>query len=401
VILVARISPADVRGRVRTLRTTVEGVTANLVELDADVTRQLLEASTGLAGKTATAWSEVSTRLTRLWQGQQALEQVLARIDVLQGGRRSLPPRVLEAIADILQGPSVELPAPPDHGRRLTADPHATESWTIDAALDLLSNDYDAVIGAVTAVGRVWGELSDGMVALAAELSDVERLVHELDLGLSNELAGIRRALDEARAVARTDPLDFDGAIVVELSGRVHQARHVVDEAMGQRAVITIDCDSLDSALARALALLEECRGGRRLGDEKVVVPVSEWAARERDGQELERLQAEIRLARRNTDAGAVKRLRAQVDAVLSDLGRLSAFAASGVVRRDELRGLLEAYRAKAQAIGVEERPETDRLYGQLREVLYSAPCDVEAADMLLADYRRAIAQAQSEEARP
>jgi hypothetical protein len=394
VIVVARISSPDVTGRVVALRSSVEGVTANLVELDADVTRQLLEASTVLAGRTATAWTDAAVRLTRLWQGQLALQHVLARIDALRAGRRSLPPRMVEAIAEILEGPSVDLPAPSDHGRRLTATAHATEHWTIGAALDSLSKDYDVVLNVVNTVGRIWGDEAERMAALAAELSEVERLVRELDLGLSNELAAVRRVLDEAKTVARTDPLAFDGAALAALSGRVRQARQVVDAAVAQRADVTRDWDALDAALAEASSLLEHCRDGLGRAGDKVVVAASEWAAFESDGRELDRLQAESGLARPSADARSVRGLRVQVDAVLQDLRRLTGFATSGLARRDELRGLLEAYRAKAQAFGVEERLEVDELYGQLRDMLYSAPCDVEAADALLADYRRAIGQA-------
>jgi hypothetical protein len=394
VILVARPSSADVETRVMTLRSTVEGVTANLVELDADVTRQLLDASAGLTGKTAAAWADASKRLTRLWEGQLALQQVLDRIDTLRAGRRSLPPRVLQAVCDVLEGPSVELPAPSGQGRRLTDTAPPTEGWTIEAALDSLSDDYDAVIGVVTAVGRVWGESTEHRATLAAELSEMGRMARELDVGLSTELAAMRRALDAAETSARTDPVGFDATVVEAMFEQVRQVRRVIDDARQQRASVARDFEAFDTAVARASVLLEECRKGLGRLEAKVVVPPSQWDVLDHTGRELEVLRAKGELARRSTDARSLGSLRTRVDVLVQGLRHVAEFTGSGLARRDELRGLLDAYLAKAQAMGVEERPEVDDAHGQLREMLYSAPCDLDAAEVLFTDYRHTIARA-------
>jgi hypothetical protein len=372
-------------------RRTVDGIAANLVELDADMTRQLLDASTGLSGKTAAVWADASERLTRLWQGQLALRQVEARIDDMRDGRRSVPPRVLEAIVGILEGPSVELPAPPDRGRRLTSAAPATEAWTVENAIESLSGDYDAVMDVVAQVGRIWGDVTDQMAGLATELSDLGRLAGQLELGLSNELAFTRRALEEAEETARTDPLAFQPSALEVLCTRVHRARQMVDGAMRERDASMRDCDALDSRLAEAAALLAECDSAFGRLKERVVVPAAEWAKLDSDRRELERLQDEGQLVRRTSNAPLIHGLAARVDALLRELRRLGGVAASGVEHRDELRGLLEAYRAKAQAFGIEERPEIEEQYAALRALLYNAPCDLSTADNLLTKYRRAI----------
>jgi hypothetical protein len=54
--------------------------------------------------------------------------------------------------------------------------------------------------------------------------------------------------------------------------------------------------------------------------------------------------------------------------------------------RRARLRGLWRTLGEKAAALGVRERPEVDGLLGRLRERLWTAPCDLDAAeDQLLA----------------
>ena len=65
--------------------------------------------------------------------------------------------------------------------------------------------------------------------------------------------------------------------------------------------------------------------------------------------------------------------------------------AATGLANRDELRGLLGAYKAKAARLGVAEDPDLVTSYGQARDLLWTAPCDLPAAAAAVAGYQRAI----------
>ncbi|MEV4679013.1 hypothetical protein AB0K34_45840, partial [Actinomadura sp. NPDC049382] len=59
--------------------------------------------------------------------------------------------------------------------------------------------------------------------------------------------------------------------------------------------------------------------------------------------------------------------------------------------RREELRGRLEAYRAKAARLGHAEDAELARIYEQARELLWTSPCDLRKATVSLSGYQRAI----------
>ena len=58
---------------------------------------------------------------------------------------------------------------------------------------------------------------------------------------------------------------------------------------------------------------------------------------------------------------------------------------------RDELRGLLGAYKAKAARLGVAEEADLVASYDQARDLLWTAPCDLTAASTAVAGYQRAI----------
>jgi hypothetical protein len=64
--------------------------------------------------------------------------------------------------------------------------------------------------------------------------------------------------------------------------------------------------------------------------------------------------------------------------------------AAALLDRRNELRGLLDAYQIKAARLGAAEDSELSRLYDQAHELLWTAPCDLAAAAAAVTRYQQA-----------
>jgi hypothetical protein len=69
----------------------------------------------------------------------------------------------------------------------------------------------------------------------------------------------------------------------------------------------------------------------------------------------------------------------------------IAGFAAEPLTRRRELRGRLDAYRAKAQSMGLAEDPGLWELYRRAEDTLYTAPCDLDEAERRLAEYQMGI----------
>jgi hypothetical protein len=59
--------------------------------------------------------------------------------------------------------------------------------------------------------------------------------------------------------------------------------------------------------------------------------------------------------------------------------------------QRTELRGLLDAYRAKAAGLGAAESIELAALYQRARDLLRAAPCDLLAAGDAVRRYQQAV----------
>jgi hypothetical protein len=100
--------------------------------------------------------------------------------------------------------------------------------------------------------------------------------------------------------------------------------------------------------------------------------------------------------------AGRWTRLQAELDRCHSDLAAAAAAtedsrrsAATALGRRDELRGLLGAYKAKAARLGAAEDADLTARYDQAYELLWTAPCDLAVAAAAVTGYQQAILAAE------
>ena len=82
---------------------------------------------------------------------------------------------------------------------------------------------------------------------------------------------------------------------------------------------------------------------------------------------------------------------RAKVDQVAAALAEAGRRFQGPLTERAELRGLLEAYRAKAGARGLAEDPSLGQAFERARVLLWRAPCDLAAARPLVTAYDQAV----------
>jgi len=94
-----------------------------------------------------------------------------------------------------------------------------------------------------------------------------------------------------------------------------------------------------------------------------------------------------------------VAAVRTQADGLREEAGTVAGEATGQLAARDELRGRLDAYRAKASAEGRAEDLVLDELYQRVRAALYEAPCDLGRARALAEDYQRAVRAGAAREA--
>ena len=134
-----------------------DAIQANLLELDSSFGKQLL-AGAELTGATRRRWDATSATLGTLWQVFEAYSAVVDQ--AAEAATRHLGPRELAAISELLAGRSVQLASGPAPlaGRDL-ADP-GHEDLTMATAVARMRGAFSAVTEVVTAAEHVWTEVA-------------------------------------------------------------------------------------------------------------------------------------------------------------------------------------------------------------------------------------------------
>jgi hypothetical protein len=387
-----RITLEGIDQRIGEFRTVLGRATGNLVELDADVTRQLLESSTSLRCVTAESWADASRRHAELWRGQFALESVLTQIAETRGTRRSLPQTTLIRLDQLLGAECVELPRPAGAGLpKLTDGPAPTMSFTIEDALRQMSEDYEVVARVVATVADVWGESTERLRRVAGEVEELEQRLSDQGVRRPSELQSIALAVAETELLARDDPLALSPTTVEQLQARATRLRALLEEILRGRAARLADLDGVEGSITAGRAAMAARREELDRVAQKILVSDERRAALGRLAREYDRLEREAGLARQPGATGSCSALAVRAAGLMEELTRLAGTVDSGIRARDELRGVLTAYQAKALALGLAEDVELGELYTAAREELYSAPCDLGRADQRVLEYQRAI----------
>ena len=384
----------EVDVRIAELRATVDRITTNLADLDGDLTRQMLDASTTLRGRTEEAWTAARGGLEHLWQGQLALRDVIERIDAARGRRTTLSRSQLQDVADLLDGTSATLVT--GTSRSLTEGPIVTVDLTVDALVADMSTTYDAITAVVDRVGEVWSGVGPALADLDAQVVRLEDAAANSGERAPNELAQARRAIRDTEDLSRCDPLGLGDDAVTVIERMVDRARASLADATAARQ--ELDAESADVRVAIDLCL-EAVARVRTVCAEVAprIAGSASWSTElDRIGREAVALASEVDGAATPGLAPIALRHRLaevgnRAEALRQEARALDRQATECLATRDELRGRLDAYRAKAAALGRAEDLELDQLYGRVRDALYEAPCDLERSAVLADDYQRAI----------
>lgn len=380
-------------------RDTIQG---NLLDLDGSFGKRLLSGAS-LTGESKRRWDDAATALARLWDTYTAYTAV---IDKAAGRLATSRDRDLAPVTALLSGRSVRLVAgPAPLGRRDLADT-GVEEVALTSAVARMRRDFAAVTEVVTAAEAVWGEVGGLLDAAAADLARAAPLAAGLsDTALTQAVESASAALSQQRSALNGDPLslwqpgpdgrgghsDTAGASqvreqaaavatkVTEVAAVRDSARQRIDAVAALAATATAACqDALDARARAAVKIAEEFLPAR---------PASPAAS----GFQREGLQALIA-------AGQWQRLSDEVDRAERDLAaeaagyRSAADAADAALgRREELRGMLQAYKAKAARLGAAEDLGLSEIYEAARDLLWTAPCDLAAAAAAVTAYQQAI----------
>jgi hypothetical protein len=386
-----------------------DAIQANLLELDSSFGKQLL-AGAELTGDTKRRWDATAATLATLWQVYSAYSAVVDQAAEVVA--RHLGPRELAAITALLTGRSVQLasgPAPLS-GRDL-ADP-GREELTLATAMARMRGAFAAVTEVVSAAEQVWTEVAGRLDAVGAELARVTPQAATLgDEALAGSLAAAQGTLTRLRDTLNSDPLalwlgghgtagspDVDTSAADQLQERVAAAVARIDELVRLRDDSHRRIAGVTAAAAAARSAREDAVAAWRQASEKIVAGAlppepADLADPSARLAGLGALLADGRWARLASELDLLDRELATATARFKEAER-AVVAAIG--KRDELRGLLGAYKAKAARLGAVEDPGLAERYDRARDLLWTAPCDLTAAEAEVAGYQQAVLGVQA-----
>ena len=239
-------------------------------------------------------------------------------------------------------------------------------------------------------VARVWGEETDRLHRLSA-LSRACRVSGGSGIRRPNDIGLVAQALESAETTAREDPLALDRDEITRLEARVQRLAGMIDEANAARRADREKLLEAERCIGAGLDALAAGRSQIDLWSERIVVPARTTEALDTLEQDLNRLRLECSQVQTLGIGSSADDLGRRGAHLLDEVARLVTAESTRLERRDELRGLLGAYRAKAGAVGLAENDEIDALWRAAQDVLYEAPCNVEEAELRVTALQRAI----------
>jgi len=375
-----------------------DSIQTNLLDLDGSFGKQMLAGAT-LTGESTLRWEVATADLATLWEIFSAYAAVLDKATELMAGARRLSDRELALVTTWLTGASVELTRQKPLGQRALTETGRSD-MTLAAAVQEMKRAFASVADVVAAAESVWNETADGFSEIVTQLAAAKEQLGGLsDDEVTAALAAAEDELDQLRDVLNSDPLALWQGGRVDTTMLERLRAHAAAATVRAASLARLRADSrqwisaAQGAVAAATAAREGADAARSVAAAKIAQdylppPLPEVPDLDVRLATLGKLEAAGRWARLSAELDAIETEAAAATERYRDAERA---AAALLDERDELRGLLDAYQAKAARLGAAEDTGLAMLYQQARDLLWAAPCDLRVAAAAVTHYQQAI----------
>ena len=374
-----------------------DSIQANLLDLDGSFGKRMLAGAT-LTGESKLRWDAAAADLATLWEIFNAYAAVVDQAAELMAGARRPSDRELAQLTAWLTGASVELNRQQPLGRRGLTETGKSD-LTLAAAVQEMKRAFASVADVVAAAESVWNETAEGLGEIGTQLAAAkEQLGDHGDDEVTGALAAAEAELGQLRGLLNSDPLALwhGGGVDTTRLERLRKQAAAVAARAADIARLRADAQQRIAVAAAAVAAVraarEDAASARERAEAKIAAaglpPPADAAGLEARLAALDKLRAAGRWARLSAELDTIEAESATATQRCQEAQR-AAEALLG--RRDELRGLLGAYQAKAARLGAAENTELSTLYSQAQDLLWTAPCDLDASAAAVTRYQRAI----------
>ncbi|MET9416599.1 hypothetical protein ABZY03_20895 [Streptomyces klenkii] len=396
-----------------------EAVESSLLALQDHAGRRLLEGAE-LTGETRSRWAAAEALIGQLWAYFDAYTAALTTARELRARRRWPTQGELSELTELLRGSGITLAA---HGAAvgLTAGPggltaRLSEQLSLQELLDRMNGWYAQALDVVVIADAVWSALPARIDLLAAELRRTRSLAHSVGVRpgehpSGDDLEQITRELTVLRAEVIGDPLAFwAGASPSSAPGggrpdttRYDRAARALEDIRREvEAVLDVRQDAeqrlmrVRDVLSRADRTLNEARQARAEVLSKIAASVVPAVSGPPTAlyEQLSAAADHRRHARWHRLSPLLEGLEERAEEELLRARESLTAVTAPLAVRAELRGRLDAYKAKTARHGLAEDSLLIERYDAARRMLWSAPCDLVAAEAAVMRYQQALAEA-------
>ncbi len=393
-----------------------EAIETSLLALQDHAGRRLLEGAE-LTGVTRERWAAAEASITLLWTYFDAYTAALRTAREIRSRRRWSSREDLAELTELLRGEAVTVaggaaPAAPTP----TGGPgRLSERYSLVALVERMNQLYASSLDMVVAADAVWSALPARIDLLAAELQRTRKLAHSVGVRPGEHPAGddlerITRTLTRLREQVVSDPLAYwqraegssapgggrpDTTVYDREARALEEVRREIDAVLAVRQDAEQRIVRLRDVLSRADRTLAEARTAR--GEVLAKIAATEVPVVSGPPIVLQEQLAAAAEYRRHAQWHRLSPLLESLeekaeDELLRARESLTAVTAPLAVRA-ELRGRLDAYKAKVARLGFAEDPELVEKYERARRMLWSAPCDLRVAEQAVLRYQHAAAE--------
>ncbi|MEU1405556.1 hypothetical protein ABZ471_24895 [Streptomyces sp. NPDC005728] len=390
-----------------------EAIETSLLALQDHAGRRLLEGAE-LTGVTRERWAAAEASITLLWAYFDAYTAALRSAREIRARRRWSSREDLAELTELLRGAAVTVPGGAGTPA-VTGSGKLSEQFSLGTLVDRMNELYASSLDLVVTADAVWSALPARIDLLAAELRRTRTLAHSVGVRPGEHPAGddlerITRTLTKLREDVVSDPLAFwvpaegssaPGGGRPDTTVYDREARALEDVRREIDAVLTVRQDAearlirLRDVLSRADRTLAEARTAR--GEVLAKIAATEVPVVSGPPTALQEQLAAAAEYRRHAQWHRLSPLLESLeqkaeDELLRARESLTAVTAPLAVRA-ELRGRLDAYKAKVARHGLAEDPLLIERYDSARRMLWSAPCDLRVAEQAVLRYQQAAAE--------
>ena len=382
----------------------------NLMSLQSESAYQMLTGSGGakklqVQGETALRTTQPLAAIRTIFEQFDLLHSTIDRATKIRAGLPSLfgGDEKLMEIAQLLFGRSIELPVATvtfDQRTLLSGAPSA-QRLTPEELLSRMARTFAEARDAVLAVDRAWQQTADRLVRGEVQIGQFQARLAACGCGTSSGAAALKTAQDltaELSETLKTDPLGASARLnshlepaITRLSALVDAAERVSRELLNARAAF----ERLSTLHREAEAAAAEAN--LKIANQRTQPAPIALERLHRLGDWLDQLERRWTDGAQETVASALRNWQETAKTCSAEDTTARDTSRSAVAARRELRGRLEALKAKARALGIAEQAPIAAISTEAESLLATRPTDMETAAAAVAAYGKALHPARRE----